>query len=106
MRFDSAVVEQIIIDQGPEYIRMIRADMKNLGLANAASEYHPLQGGFKGHDCLLDVQTQPDGSVTLRNRLFVRQETELQRLKELESKMQDPGSLIFDNIFDEIFGKE
>lgn len=54
----------------------------------------------------MDVQTQPDGSVTLRNRLFVRQETELQRLKELESKMQDPGSLIFDNIFDEIFGKE
>lgn len=106
MRFDSAMVEQIIISDGMESIRMIRATMKNLGLANAASEFHRLQGGFKGHDRLLDVQTQPDGSVTLQNRLFVQQETEFHLPEELEANMQDPGTLIFDEIFGEIFGAE
>ena len=106
MRFDSATVEQIIINHGVKPIRMIRAAMKNLGLANAASEYNRLQGGFKGHACLLDVQTQPDGSVTLRNRLFVRQAPDSCFPEELESTMQDPGTLIFDEIFEEIFGEE
>lgn len=106
MRFDSATVEQILINRGVEPIRMIRAAMKNLGLANAASEFDRLQGGFKGHDCLLDVQTQPDGSVILQNRLFVWQAPDSCFPEELESTMQDPGALIFDEIFEEIFGEE
>lgn len=124
IRFDSATVEQIIFCDGLEPIRMIRAAMKNLGLANAASEYERLEDGFKGHGCLLDVRTQPDGSVTLQNRLFVLQERGFWFPEELEeeleadtqdpstlieaqkSKMQDPGSLNFDEIFVEIFGEE
>ena len=58
---------------------------------------------FWGHGCLLDVQDNPDGSISLDSLLYMEQD-QFEKASAADDLMLDPDKVFFDRICDEIFG--
>jgi len=104
MKFDEAVVHQLLIQHQNKYYRLIRASMKNLCCDSETSfGWMPLNSRFWGHKCMMNVTTHNDGSYWVSNLLYVIQDS-FDSLDDANNYWRDPGKLIFDSICDEIFG--
>lgn len=104
MKFDKALVHQLLVRYQNKYYRLIRASMKNLCCdSENGFGWMPLNSRFWGHNCMMNVVTHNDGSYWVSNLLYVIQDS-FDSLDDVDDYLLDPEKLIFDSICDEIFG--
>ena len=102
MHFDCAKVQQLLIEHEKRIHRLIRATFTNLCYESVIGTWSPADH-FWGHGCLLDIQANADGSITLSSLLYMEQD-QFENASEADDLMLDPDKVFFDRICDEIFG--
>lgn len=102
MRFDRATINQLLIKHNKHFHRMLRVTFTNLCYESVIGTWSPADH-FWGHGCLLDVQDNPDGSISLDSLLYMEQD-QFEKASAADDLMLDPDKVFFDRICDEIFG--
>lgn len=72
MRFDRAEVKQLLIEHKKRVHRLLRAKFTNLCYESVIGTWSPAVDHFWGHGCLLDVQSNADGSFSLNSLLYIK----------------------------------
>lgn len=103
VRFDSAVISQIVVKKGRKYLRCLKAWMENFAHKSVSGEWYPLDNRFWGHESLMSTEYKPDGSFVVNNLLYVV-ESEHQSLDELDDLILDEEQIDFKHLCDEVFG--
>ncbi len=103
MRFDEARISQIIVDKQGTLIRLIRGWFKNLSYEDGAGGWIRPDDGFWGHPGMIDVQYNPDGSITLNNLLYVAEDSASDDKATFVAEFSKKP-IVLDSICEEIFG--
>lgn len=104
IRWESALVSQIVVRQRLKYYRCARIWFNKLEYESVATGKWTRLGDFiMGNSFLLDFIKRPNNSFTLNNILYVVQEEHAIRA-DAEQAMTCPDRLNFKPFFDEIFG--
>ncbi len=103
MKISGAVVSQIVVKYGEQYCRCMRAWMKDLSYQGADDSWNKLDGGFWGNRSILNVSALPDGHFQINNLLYVVEDKH-DTIEEAAKNIQNPESIVFDKICDEVFG--
>lgn len=100
MKFESAIVSQIIIRCEEKYHRCIRAKFTDLCYEGIKGEWRPVGSVLFGNASV--IETTSDAG-TFENLLYVLEDVSDTK-DQLEADLNNPDRIIFDRIWDEIFG--
>lgn len=102
MRFDRAEVKQLLVEHEERIHRLLRATFTNLCFESVIGTWSPADH-FWGHGCLLDIQFNTDGSISLSSLLYMEQD-QFEKASDADELMLDSDKVFFGRICDEIFG--
>lgn len=103
MKFESADVEQIIVEYEEEYHRFIRASFSDLSYQDVTGKWIKVGRSFWGHAAIFETENVGDKHVILKSKLFVEEDFSSSK-ESLLQQFNDPRRVIFDRLCDEIFG--
>ncbi len=103
MRFDSAEVSQLLLLHEEMFVRCIRAQFTGLSYLSFGDRWQPIGGFILGHPSVLAIRSNPEGGFDFGTILYMCEDS-ADSPDELLKKMNDPQSLLFDSIIEEVLG--
>ena len=103
LRFDSAIVSQLLLRYDGKVLRCIRARFSGLAYLAFADRWNPIGGTIFGHPSVLSIQPKPDGGYDFGTILYMCEDS-AESPAELWTRLNDSNALIFDSICEEVFG--
>ena len=103
LRFDSAIISQLLLRYDGKVLRCIRARFNGLAYLAYADRWNPIGGTIFGHPSVLSIRPKPEGGYDFGTILYMCEDSATSPL-ELWHKMHDPDALNFNPIIDEVLG--